>query len=167
MSLPSAPALAHSYHGVVTPPPRRTRDLIASIMSARSALLALGRNTAFAPMCATTMTAIGARAYSTGTSNRDRIATSQSRRRLHHLHRSSSSVVIIHRDTTDRPNERTGRDDEGCVDRGSCDRDGTRRSTGEHAVSTRANHRFETAALARRRPHDANARVDETRRERD
>jgi hypothetical protein len=45
-------------------------------MSARSALLRLGRTTAFAPMCATTtMTAIGARAYSTGTSR------SMSRRR--------------------------------------------------------------------------------------
>jgi hypothetical protein len=85
-------------------------------------------------------------------------------------------IIIIHRDgTTDRANDRdetvvdetTGRDDEGCVDRGSCDRDGTRRSTGGRPVSTRANSRREAAALARRRPHDANARVDETRRERD
>ena len=87
---------------------RRVIDLIASIMSARSALLALGRNTAFAPMCATTMTAIGARAYSTGTWNRDRIATSQSRR--HRSSASSSSVVFIgrhHPSRHDRPTDGT------------------------------------------------------------
>jgi len=49
-----------------------TRETI--IMSARSALLRLGRTTAFAPMCATTtMTAIGARAYSTGASTSSRV----------------------------------------------------------------------------------------------
>lgn len=100
---PTRPTTDDSH--VVTP--RSCVDLSRIIMSARSALLALGRNTAFAPMCATTMTAIGARAYSTGTSR----AIEPRRRDLvvvivcvvPHHHRSSSSSSIA----TGRPTERT------------------------------------------------------------
>lgn len=97
---------AHSPHDSHDVTPRSCVDLSRIIMSARSALLALGRNTAFAPMCATTMTAIGARAYSTGTSR----AIEPRRRDLVVLivcvvphHRSSSSSSIA----TGRPTDRT------------------------------------------------------------
>lgn len=99
------PSRAPHDRDVVTP--RSCVDLSRIIMSARSALLALGRNTAFAPMCATTMTAIGARAYSTGTSR----AIEPRRRDLvvvivcvvpHHQRSSSSSSIA-----TGRPTERT------------------------------------------------------------
>ena len=95
---------SHDSHDVT---PRSCVDLSRIIMSARSALLALGRNTAFAPMCATTMTAIGARAYSTGMSR----AIEPRRRDLvvvivcvvpHHRSSSSSSSIA-----TGRPTERT------------------------------------------------------------
>ena len=100
---PIPPSRAPHDRDVVTP--RSCVDLSRIIMSARSALLALGRNTAFAPMCATTMTAIGARAYSTGTSR----AIEPRRRDLVVVivcvvphHRSSSSSIA-----TGRPTERT------------------------------------------------------------
>ena len=52
-------------------PDRHTAASRLLAMAARSALLRLGRTTAFAPACATTtMTAIGARAYSTGATRR-------------------------------------------------------------------------------------------------
>ena len=80
-------------------------------MSARSALLALGRNTAFAPMCATTMTAIGARAYSTGTSR----AIESRRRNLVVVIVCIVCIIGHHHPSRrdDRPTERSGRDGRG------------------------------------------------------